>query len=120
MLPPRARPSSMRSSAVSSESGPATESRAPRCEGCFRSSERELGSTMTDGIHFWAPVGPTREELAAWDPDSDPSAFASGLGHNMLELAVRLRREGVDVSFGRDVPRGTRLVVLLGALSRPP
>jgi hypothetical protein len=61
-------------------------------------------------IHFWCP-----DALAAatigWDPDAEPARLASGVGHVLLELAVRLRGRGVEVALGERSPTATRLVV---------
>ncbi len=63
-------------------------------------------------IHFWLHNPPPLEELTDWCPDSEPQRYASGVGHNLLELYKRLEAEGVDVSVGSDVPSGVRLLVV--------
>jgi hypothetical protein len=63
-------------------------------------------------IHFWLHDPPPAAELAGWDPDLEPRRFASGVGHNVLELAKRLELLGVPVSVGRKVPGDARLLVL--------
>ena len=64
-------------------------------------------------IHFWVPAAAAApEEVLAWDPDLEPTRYASGVGHNLLELGVRLARSGVEVSLGEEVPPGTALVVV--------
>ncbi len=47
-----------------------------------------------------------------WDPDTDPTRFASGLGHNFLELFIRLRDQGHSVSIGAKVPSRSTVVVI--------
>jgi hypothetical protein len=74
---------------------------------------------MSGGLHFWSPRGPSEGELRAWDPDAEPSRYASGLGHNVLELVVRLRRIGIESTFGAEIPARTRLLVLFGWMSVP-
>lgn len=66
-------------------------------------------------LHFWLPDGPSQAEVVAWAPDREPSRFASGLGHNLLELFARLHADGVPVTLGSEVVRGTRLIVLYAA-----
>jgi len=63
-------------------------------------------------FHFWLPHGPTAAEVARWDPDVDPQRYASGVGHNLVELYKRLESLGMDVSAGADVPRDTGLLVV--------
>jgi len=71
-------------------------------------------------IHFWLPESPDEAEIRAWDPDGEPQRFASGAGHNVLELYRRLFARGLVVSLGAEVPRGARLVVLYApSLFRP-
>ena len=62
-------------------------------------------------VHFWFDDRGILAELDDWDPDHRPELFASGLGHNLLELCVRLREAGYSVSIGPRVPRDTSLVV---------
>lgn len=47
-----------------------------------------------------------------WDPDNEPARFASGLGHNFLELFVRLRDLGHPVSIGPNIPPETHVIVV--------
>ncbi len=64
-------------------------------------------------IHFWVPsTTASPADVLAWDPDREPGRYASGVGHNLLELGVRLQRGGLDVSLGEEVPRGARLLVV--------
>lgn len=49
--------------------------------------------------------------VAGWDPDQEPERFASGLGHNLLELYARLRARGLPVTIGRSIPEDATLVV---------
>jgi hypothetical protein len=51
-------------------------------------------------------------DLINWDPDSDPSRFSSGLGHNILELGVRLSKRDQIVSFGEIIPSDCDLIVV--------
>lgn len=61
---------------------------------------------MTNGpLHFWLPQGPPAG-LAAWDPDTDPARYPSGVGHALLELARRLEQRGRVVTVGADGPPG--------------
>lgn len=62
-------------------------------------------------IHFWLPARPP-EGLDEWDPDVEPTLHASGTGHNLLELYVRLRNLGVPVTIGPEAATGTRLLVV--------
>lgn len=63
-------------------------------------------------IHFWLPDCPPASEVLQWDPDGEPSRYASGVGHNVIELYRRLAETGVDVTLGSNLPHNTRLVVL--------
>lgn len=63
-------------------------------------------------IHFWLHNPPPAQELRDWSPDREPQRYASGVGHNLLELYKRLEAEGVDVSIGSEVPRGVQLLVV--------
>lgn len=74
---------------------------------------------MAEHIHFWVPADRIPPGVDTWDPDAEPWRFASGVGHNVFELVVRLRSTGIDVSLGSRVPRGSRLVVLFGWLAFP-
>ena len=52
-------------------------------------------------IHFFL----TRDEMpgesfTTWSPDANPRMFSSGIGHNILELASRLRARGHIVTLG--------------------
>ena len=61
------------------------------------------------GTSMWTTT--SLHQAADWDPDEEPWRFASGIGHNLLELAVRLRRRGHLVSLGTRIPRNTGVVV---------
>jgi hypothetical protein len=67
----------------------------------------------SDGhVHFY--LGPDFDPapVFGWDPDREPRRFASGLGHNFLELFVRLRNQGHPVSLGPIVPPQTQVIVI--------
>ena len=67
--------------------------------------------------HFWVP-----EHIAGvddWDPDASPDRFPTGLGHNLLELYVRLRARGAPVALG-PVPRPGDVVVAFAKSLRSP
>ena len=51
------------------------------------------------------------ESFARWNPDSNPQKYSTGIGHNILELAVRLRARNQQVTFGLDVPKDTDVVI---------
>jgi hypothetical protein len=57
--------------------------------------------------------------VLVWNPDLEPSRYASGLGHNFLELFARLHVDGVPVTLGSEVPSGTRLLVLYAVSIEP-
>jgi hypothetical protein len=61
-------------------------------------------------IHFWVPETPSG--IDSWDPDREPTLHASGAGHNLLELYVRLRRLGVPVTLGPQASAEARLLVV--------
>lgn len=64
-------------------------------------------------IHFWALDDEvTLKSLLDWDPDEEPFRFSSGLGHNVYELAVRLRNKGHHVTLGKRVPLDASLLVV--------
>lgn len=68
-------------------------------------------------IHFLVPDRGVASQLGTWDPDADPTRFASGAGHSLLELAVRakaLRPEGI--TWGPRVPPDRVVVVYAGDL----
>jgi hypothetical protein len=67
---------------------------------------------VTPAIHFWLHDPPPADEYADWNPDRSPQQFASGVGHNMLELAKRLEGLGARVSVGSHVPANVGLVIL--------
>lgn len=61
--------------------------------------------------HFYVFSDAEAALLESWDPDRDPTQFASGNGHNVYELYARLRDKGYPVTAGRIVPREAKLVV---------
>jgi hypothetical protein len=61
--------------------------------------------------HFWTD-DTTAAATQGWDPDTQPDQFASGIGHNLLELYMRLRARGLPVTIGSRIPRETALVVV--------
>lgn len=69
----------------------------------------------TSRVHFWAPEA-SPPGVEQWDPDTEPWRFADGFGHNVLELYVRMQQVGYEVSLGRRVPAGSRVVVFLPSL----
>jgi len=65
-------------------------------------------------IGFWVSEPPDPVEFARWNPDLEPQRYASGVGHNVLELAKRLEELGAPVQVGRDeFARGVPIVFLL-------
>ena len=62
--------------------------------------------------HFYLDSDFDISSVFDWDPDNEPERFASGLGHNFLELFVRLRKLGHPVSIGPNVPPETRVIVV--------
>jgi hypothetical protein len=64
-------------------------------------------------IHFFVNDSTDLVGLEDWDPDADPTRFASGVGHNLLELHRRLLERGRLTSVGPVVPPGTTLVVVM-------
>jgi len=63
-------------------------------------------------IHFFLSRGEVPEDLTvSWNPDLEPWRYSSGLGHNILEFALRLEMNGHEVSYGHEVPSGTYVVI---------
>ena len=63
-------------------------------------------------IHFFLSRDEVPEDLFfSWNPDLEPRKYSSGLGHNILELASRLKMIGHEVSHGEEVPSGTNVVI---------
>lgn len=73
------------------------------------SSRAESYETL-QGIHFWVSEAPSG--LRDWHPDAEPSRFATGFGHSVLELFVRLQLSGASVSIGPQPPSETRAIVV--------
>ena len=65
-------------------------------------------------VHFWLDDHASWAGAARWAPDGEPSRFATGPGHNVVELYARLRQRGRPVTIGPGIPRATRLVVAYG------
>ena len=73
----------------------------------------ERNNRFQVNIHFWVTADDIElKSLFEWNPDVEPSRFSSGLGHNMYELAVRLRNRGHDISLGTKVPHKASLIVV--------
>ncbi|MGZ4397492.1 MAG: hypothetical protein ACXVZ1_03640 [Gaiellaceae bacterium] len=66
-------------------------------------------------VHFWCPDD-VAGSASDWDPDAEPQAFASGVGHGLLELFVRLRDDGMPVELGEAASRPPQLVVTSAGL----
>lgn len=60
-------------------------------------------------VHFW--TARDTGGLDQWDPDLDPSRFATGYGHTFLELYRRLAQSHYSVSIGPRAPRHTTSLV---------
>jgi hypothetical protein len=62
-------------------------------------------------IHVWSPFdeGPA---VTAWDPDKEPTRFADGRGHALLELSVRLLARGFTVSIGQTLPSSAKVAAV--------
>lgn len=74
---------------------------------------RIVAIALTDAqpfIHFWSRTEEA-EGVDSWDPDVEPQRFASTLGRTVLELYVRLRREGVAAAIGEKSDRRPDVVV---------
>jgi hypothetical protein len=63
-------------------------------------------------VHFYTEPEVSSAEILAWDPDAEPARFASGLGHNLLELFVRMRALGLPVTVGHRIPPLAKVVVV--------
>lgn len=63
-------------------------------------------------ISFWLRHDRAADGITSWDPDLEPWRFASGYGHNILELFVRLQQLGMPVSLETMPPRETALLVV--------
>lgn len=66
--------------------------------------------TQQPAWHFYVDDDVARA-VADWDPDEEPQRFASGVGHNLLELYSRLRTRGLPVTIGTSIPADAELVV---------
>ena len=64
-------------------------------------------------IHFFVDDSTDLDGLDEWDPDGEPTRFADGIGHNLLELHRRLAAVGRVTTVGPVVPRGTTLIVMM-------
>ena len=63
-------------------------------------------------INFFLTYGEVPSDyFANWLPDESPQKYSSGIGHNVLELAVRLKAKGHKVSIGVDVPSDSNVVI---------
>jgi hypothetical protein len=63
-------------------------------------------------IHFFlTPEEEPDEYFETWTPDANPRIYASGIGHNVLELASRLRAQGHSTSLGQVVPSDSQAVI---------
>jgi hypothetical protein len=62
-------------------------------------------------VHCWTQR--SLDGLGGWDPDRHPARFADAFGHLILELYVRLRRRGRDLTIGPEAPDGTEVLVVL-------
>jgi hypothetical protein len=72
-------------------------------------------SSTADGpgcgsIHFYVDDA-TAAASVGWEPDRDPRLFASGVGHNLLELHSRLRDRDLPLTLGEEIPEDARLVL---------
>ncbi len=79
-------------------------------------------STAPAPISFWLRHERAADGITGWDPDVEPWRFASGYGHNVLELFVRLQRQGLPVSLETMPPPGAALLVVFlksALVSRP-
>lgn len=72
------------------------------------------GRGLAVHAHFWSPKTEP-PELAAWDPDAEPTAFPDGRGHAFYELAVRLRALGENITIG---PKGAHRADLVVVFSK--
>jgi hypothetical protein len=64
-------------------------------------------------IHFFVDDSTDIEGLHEWIPDDDPTLFASGVGHNLLELHRRLWLMGRKTTVGPVIPSEATLVVFM-------
>lgn len=63
-------------------------------------------------IHFFLSRDEAPEDCVfSWNPDLEPRRYSSGLGHNIFELASRLKMIGHEVSHGSEVPDRTEAVI---------
>jgi hypothetical protein len=71
---------------------------------------------------FWVHEPPPSDVFAKWDPDRDPTRFASAVGHNILELAKRVEALGAPVRVAEDrvAPESLLVFFLRDAYSSPP
>lgn len=63
-------------------------------------------------IHFFLTMKEHSDDhLAEWVPDKNPQQYSSGIGHNVLELAYRLRASGYAISLGDVIPNDSCVVI---------
>lgn len=62
-------------------------------------------------VHFYVPDKKVARALTTWNPDTEPTRYSDGMGHNLYELYARLRASGLPVTAGPHIPRRSRLVV---------
>lgn len=72
---------------------------------------------MPPSIHFWCRDAVARA-VEGWNPDREPQRFATGVGHALLELYVRLRDAGAVVVLGEVPARDAALTVVAAASVR--
>ena len=63
-------------------------------------------------IHFFLLESEVPDEMyLSWDPDSNPQMYSTGVGHNILELATRLRARNQRVTIGAQVAKDAEVVI---------
>lgn len=66
---------------------------------------------MEQHWHFYCDDADAARRARVWTPDETPQEFASGFGHNILELYARFRDRGLPVSVGPVIPAASTLVL---------